>query len=82
MYNTKLLQARMAARGFNPYQLSLAAKVDRTTVLKVIEEGKGNPAKAYVIARALGFKVKRHDLSEIIAADEATIDKSANRKSA
>ena len=67
MYNASLLKTAMEQRGLNFYRLGKAAGVDPKTAKKLVLTGEGHPDKAYAVAVALGIKVKRDNLSPILA---------------
>lgn len=74
MYDVALFQEAMAVRGLNYYQISKKAKslgfrLDPKTAKKVVTTGLAHPDCVFAVAKALGFKVKRDDLSAVVRRD-------------
>ena len=79
MYDAHLFQQAMAARGLNPYRLSLIAGVDFKTAKSVVATGKGNPDSVYAVAMALGLAVRKFGRKHVHY-DFTAIMKNGNRK--
>lgn len=71
-WNSPLLRARFEQRGLNYYRLGKAAKVDPKTAEKVVDRGEGHPDKAFAVAVALGIRVRRNNLTPILALRKKT----------
>lgn len=66
MYDSKLMLERMAECGLNFYGLAKRATVDPKTAKKIVTTGEGQPAKVFLVARALNFPIKRNDFRPIL----------------
>ena len=68
-YKTAEMKRRLAEMGHNAE--SLAKQIDgitAPTIKSILLTGKGHPEKVFILAKTLGFPVKRNDLSAILPA--------------
>lgn len=65
-YDEILLQTAFTRMGISFTELGKKAKVADKTAANVVRTGRAHPKNIYKVAKALGFKVERNDLSEVM----------------
>ncbi len=70
-YDAELMQKAAVRKGYTWRQLGEVAGVDQKTARTVVMTGRGHPDKIFAVAKALGFKVRRNDLSAIMLGQTA-----------